>query len=109
AQGAAQQAILPLRKQVSLVESESGRREGRVPVIDRLLHPVFARVTVTDPYSVGAGRIDGSGVIDSIINHGPAVIRAFLDNIDFVAAFRTDVGAPQLSRFRIERKSFRVA
>ena len=92
-----------------MVESEPRRRERRVPVIDWLLHPVFACVTVTDPDPVSADRIGGSGIFDSISDHRPAVIRTLLNDIDFVAAFRTDVGTPQLARFRIKGESFRVA
>src|SRR3977135_2847978 len=66
---------------------------------ERLLHAVFVRALVD------LGPI----VIDAVTDHRPAVIAAFLDDVDLIAAARTVLVLPQLAARRIECQALRIA
>src|SRR6185312_11639233 len=109
AQGTAEETVLPLREQVAAIEGQPRWSERRVPVIDRLLHPVLGGVAIADPNAVVADGVGRSRIFDAVADHRPAVIGAFFYDVDLVSTFRTDVGIPQLACLRVEGETFRTA
>src|SRR5215208_4102839 len=83
-QGADEQATLPFREQLARVERHAGGRDRRHPVFNRLLHAGLLRARVNF----------GAAVVDAVTDHRPAVILAFVDDVDLVAAARTVLMLP---------------
>src|SRR6202035_1686059 len=83
--------------QVAGIEGKTRGRDHWIPVIHRLLHALLVRDALTDR---------GARIVDPVHDHWPAVILAFLDDVELVAAARTMLGFPQTAGSRIERQAF---
>jgi hypothetical protein len=77
-QRADQDIAAPFGKPVAVVDDETGRRDRRIPVVDRLLEPRRRR----------ADADLAAGIVPAIADRRPAVILAGLGKIDLVAAAR---------------------
>src|SRR5262249_54051189 len=100
AQAADENAALPLRKQVGVVEGEAGWSDHRIPVVDRFLHAFLMRDAFADC---------GARIIDTVDNYGPAVVLPLFDDVQFVAAAGTVLVLPQAPGLRIECEAFLAA
>src|SRR5262244_578405 len=98
-QRADEQVAAPGRQQTAGVERHPGRRDRGHPVLERLLHALLVRALV-DP---------GAVVVDAVADHWPAVVLAFLDDVDLVAAARPVLVLPRLAGGGMEREPLCIA
>src|SRR5215468_8060401 len=98
-QRADEQVAAPGRQQIAGVERHPGRRDRGHPVLERLLHALLVRALV-DP---------GAVVVDAVADHRPAVVLAFLDDVDLVATARPVLVLPQLPGHGVEREPLGIA
>src|SRR6267154_5040486 len=98
--GADEEAAAPPRKLRPRINHEPTRRNARGPNPKRLLHS-FLR---------GDALADGpAGILPSIRDHGPAVVGAAMNDIQFVSTQRTVLVLPQFPGFRVDHQPLRVA
>jgi hypothetical protein len=81
-----EQVTAPLRKGVAGVDLEAGRRNHRIPVVDRLLHALARR---------GRARDGLAGVLLTVGLHGPAVVLALLDAVQLVPTLGPVLDRPE--------------
>src|SRR5690606_11107010 len=88
----------PGRELVAAVDHEPRRRDGRHPVVHRLLRPLLRRAPVDDRYAV----------LDAVTDHRPAVVEAGPDQVQLVPALRAVLVQPQVPGLRVQRQALRV-
>src|SRR5262249_28246456 len=85
AQSADEEATLPLREQVGVVERQAGGRDDRIPIVDRVLHAVLVDDSFADRFT---------GVINAVHHGRPSVILALFDDVQLIAAAWTVLVLP---------------
>lgn len=91
--------VFPFWKQIAGVKVSTARCDRRHPVSERLLHAIFS------------GDVDhgGSIIIHAVGDDGPAVVEAFFDEVEFVAAAGPVLSVEEFSGYRVEGEALRVA
>src|SRR5882762_4673595 len=98
--GPNEEAAAPLRKLRPCVYDHPAGSNGRGPDPNRLLHSFLRGDALADR---------ASGILPSVGDYRPAVVGAATNDIEFVPAKRTVLVLPQLSGFRMQDQSLRVA
>src|SRR5690606_42095579 len=87
-------AVLPARERVAGVPLPPGRRDHRIPVVDRLHVALRGRGRAGD-------RVPA--ILDTVRLHGPAVVLAGADEVELVASARPMLDQPE-AVLRVERE-----
>src|SRR4030095_404045 len=98
-QSADEQVALPSCEAIAGVEGHPRERNRRNPYDVRLLHPLAHRL-------IGHAR---PGVSAPLADARPSVVLASLNDVDLVAAVRTLLARPDLSRLRVHGQSKLIA
>src|SRR5262245_66445087 len=88
-----EQIAAPVRKQRPGIKHGARRRDGGIPVIDRLLHASLVRADA-DLTAV---------VVASVADNRPAIVFASLGDVDFIAAPSAKLEGAQISTRGCER------
>src|SRR3569833_2803974 len=83
-ESADEDVVLPRRELVAGVEDHPRRRDHRIPVVDGLFHSVLYR----------ADADAGAAVVETIGDHGPAVVLSGFRMIELVASRRAVFDSP---------------
>src|SRR5258706_241260 len=94
-----EQAAVPAGIGVAGVEDGAGRRDHRIPIVDRLLHAGLRRAL--------ADR--GAGIVDPVGDDRPAIVLSRLRVIELVAAARAVLHGPETPGLRMESGGLHVA
>src|SRR5688572_9839911 len=99
-EAADEQVTAPRREQLAGVERHPGRRDDRVPVIQRLFHALLLRDAFADRLTA---------VLEPVRDRRPTVVLALARDIDLVAAARAVLDFPELAGLGMERGRLDVA
>src|SRR5687768_11126964 len=94
AESADEEAAFPRRESVAGVERHPARRDIRIPVVDRLLHPGFHLLIAGDAAAL---------VLDTVRDGRPAVVLALARDVDLVTPVGAVLDFPQLAGRRVQR------
>src|ERR1700730_3111162 len=94
-----EQVVLPRRKLVAGVERQPRWRNRRHPEDGRLLHPILVHLLVDARAQIEPAEAD----------ERPAVVLAWLEDVDLIATVRAILALPYLSGHRVNRQAQHVA